>query len=212
VKKKRIDIGGAMRHSRRMKTKTCKACGQTKPVEQFQRSSWVGSDGQRTRIGKCNACRWDERKASMQTWAAEKQKAEKQRWQKAARRWDAKHPESPRASKSNLHAKRVGASGRITASDVLAVWNEWEGRCWVCGCEATEVDHVRPLNKQAGGTNTADNIRPICRECNQKRSHGWHGMAVAVKEAGLLKQIKHLLNGSGDTLRGVVGSSVGGDK
>ena len=204
MKKKRIDKDKAMRHSGRMKTKTCKACGKAKPVHQFQQSSWTGPDGERSRIGKCNACRWEERKASMSKWPANKQKAEKQRWQAAARRWDAKHPESPRASKSNLHAKRVGAPGILKASDVLAVWNEWGGLCWVCGVHAQEVDHVRPINRMAGGTNTPDNIRPICRECNQKRSHKWHGMDIAEKEAGLLKQIKQLLNGSGDTFRGDV--------
>lgn len=194
-----------MRHSGRMKTKTCKACGRAKPVPQFQQSSWIGPDGERARIGKCNACRWEERKVSMMMWPAEKQKAEKQRWQKAARAWDARNPASVQARHCNLHAKRLGTTGRLTAPQVASVWTEWSGLCWVCGSPAQEVDHVRPINRRAGGTNTPDNIRPICRECNQKRSHGWHGMTVAEKEAGLLRQIKQLLNGSGDTLRDLVG-------
>jgi len=65
--------------------------------------------------------------------------------------------------------------------------------CWCCGRDAAEVDHFRPINKHGGGTNTADNIRPICRECNQKRSHKWHGEAVAKKESKLLKALKELL-------------------
>ena len=74
------------------------------------------------------------------------------------------------------------------------VWQRWQGKCWVCGYPATEVDHFIPVNRLAGGTNTADNIRPICRECNQKRSHKWHNVGIAEKEAALLRQLKALLN------------------
>jgi len=61
----------------------------------------------------------------------------------------------------------------------------------------------------AGGTNTPDNIRPICRECNHKRSQQWRGNAMAEQEANLLKQIKILLHGKhtpARTVQGVVGS------
>ena len=74
----------------------------------------------------------------------------------------------------------------------------WDGKCWTCGCIATQLDHVRPINRKAGGTNTADNIRPICQECNQKRSHGWHGDAIAEQEASLLKQIKEVIHAEDD--------------
>lgn len=104
-----------------------------------------------------------------------------------------KRPFYQKAAKANLHAKRVGASGTITEQEVSDVWQAWKGLCWCCGCEASEVDHFRPINKTGGGTNTADNIRPICRECNQKRSHKWHGEAIANKEAKMLKALKELL-------------------
>jgi len=48
------------------------------------------------------------------------------------------------------------------------------------------------------GHDPADNLRPICRECNQKRSHFWHGDELAEKEAAMLKQIKNLLHGAAE--------------
>ena len=53
----------------------------------------------------------------------------------------------------------------------------------------------RPINNVACGTNTPDNIRPICAECNQKRDHGWYGEQIAMREAAMLKQIKELIHG-----------------
>ncbi|HUS59432.1 MAG TPA: HNH endonuclease signature motif containing protein, partial [Planctomycetota bacterium] len=94
---------------------------------------------------------------------------------------------------ANTRAKQLELEGCIAQEDVLAVWKKWDGRCWVCGDVAEELDHFRPINPEAGGTNTADNIRPICRDCNHKRSHRWHGKAKAMKEATLLKQLKDLL-------------------
>ena len=43
-------------------------------------------------------------------------------------------------------------------------------------------------------------LRPICRECNQKRSHQWHGLRQARLEADLLKKIKVLLHGAAEEL------------
>jgi 5-methylcytosine-specific restriction endonuclease McrA len=62
-----------------------------------------------------------------------------------------------------------------------------------CGYDATQLDHYRPINKDAGGTNTADNVRPACKDCNHKRSHRWHGEELATREAEMLKQLKELL-------------------
>ena len=102
-------------------------------------------------------------------------------------------PHAKRAKWANLHAKRVGAVGILHANDVSECWESNGGKCWVCGFPAMELDHFRPINKAGGGANTADNIRPICRECNQKRSHQWHGEEIATKEAKLLRQLKRLL-------------------
>lgn len=46
----------------------------------------------------------------------------------------------------------------------------------------------------------------LSRECNQKRSHEWHGEAVAIKEAKLLRKLKRMLNVA-RTVQPLVGSS-----
>ena len=104
------------------------------------------------------------------------------------------HPHALRAKWANQRAKKLRAAGTLTQADVVTAWDLWRGLCWVCGCTADSLDHYRPINEKSGGTNTPDNIRPICRECNQKRSHRWHGETVAAKEARLLRQLKKLLN------------------
>ena len=176
--------------------KTCNKCKTEKPMDAFPQSQFK-KDGSREGDGRravCKACANEERNLRMASWSPEKLDAYKKRQLRHIRRWDKEHPHVVKASKANLHAKRVGAEGKVTSEDVRQAWDTWNGKCWVCGISATELDHYRPINCKGGGANTADNIRPICRECNQKRSHRWHGEDVAEKEAGLLRQLKALLN------------------
>ena len=45
-------------------------------------------------------------------------------------------------------------------------------RCWICGDPRwTDVDHVKPLSK--GGPHMLANLRPACRECNNRKSATW---------------------------------------
>jgi 5-methylcytosine-specific restriction endonuclease McrA len=104
-------------------------------------------------------------------------------------------PLSERAYCANRQAIKKGIRGRLTVCDVEAAWEKWGGKCWVCEDDATAIDHFIPTNKRCGGTNTADNIRPICADCNHKRSRLWFGAAKTEKEAVMLKQIKEMLHG-----------------
>lgn len=163
-----------------MTTRKCSICGADKPDRDFAKirnMSW------------CKACHAErERKRRAGMTAEQKQAANAK-----TRKWRQSHPLFVRASAMNKRAAKLGATGKVYESDILKCFDAFGGRCWVCGDAATEVDHFIPVNRQAGGTNTADNIRPICRECNQKRSHEWHGEAVAVKEAKLLRKLKRML-------------------
>ena len=38
----------------------------------------------------------------------------------------------------------------------------------MCGDRATEVDHIIEL--AAGGTNTIDNVQPLCRDCHKAKT------------------------------------------
>jgi 5-methylcytosine-specific restriction endonuclease McrA len=40
--------------------------------------------------------------------------------------------------------------------------------CTYCGGVADEIDHIVPITR--GGTNDWDNLAPICRSCNKRKS------------------------------------------
>jgi len=176
--------------------KTCTVCRESKPLEMFYISqlnkAGISRDGDGRRA-QCIDCCIKKEVARRVKWTAEQKRRRNKLQRGYIRKWETKHPFSPKARKLNARARRLGVHGRIKHGELVTVWNRYDGKCWVCDCPATEVDHFIPVNKTAGGTNTADNIRPICRECNQKRSHHWHGVKIAEKEAALLKQLKHLL-------------------
>lgn len=182
-----------------MKSKTCTVCRKSKPIARFYASQVLPS-GKRRGDGLRMVCK-DCCNAKKRGWIAAMSPSQKteylRRKNEQTRIWHKNHPLTVKANHANLHARRVGAAGTVSVRDVESAWQKWGGKCWVCGSVADEVDHFRPINNGAGGTNTADNIRPICRECNQKRSHQWHGEQVAMKEAELLKRIKNLLREAG---------------
>lgn len=69
-------------------------------------------------------------------------------------------------------ARVRAAPTMVITSDLLeAKWTFWNGRCWVCGSDATEWDHIKPLSK--GGAHMLCNLRPACRSCNAQKSASW---------------------------------------
>ena len=49
-------------------------------------------------------------------------------------------------------------------ADVLVSNN---GLCLICNkADATEVDHIIPMNKTFCGLDTRSNVQPVCRKCN----------------------------------------------
>lgn len=81
----------------------------------------------------------------------------------------------PRATKtqpeSNTENVRTsqGQSRYISASVKREVWDEAKGKCQNCGSTfALEFDHIMPFAK--GGSNSKENIRLLCRSCNQRKA------------------------------------------
>lgn len=69
-------------------------------------------------------------------------------------------------------ARKFGATvGVITDDMIAAKWDYWSGRCWMCGREASEWDHLKPLAR--GGLHALANSRPACRNCNARKSDIW---------------------------------------
>lgn len=174
----------------------CNQCKQTLPKNAFYRSGFCKDGKARTGDGwrkVCKVCAQRNRRTLHGGWPEEKRQAHLAAQAAYTREWMERNHFIHRARLANLTSKRRGADGVLTPQDVQAVWEKWGGKCWVCGDDATQLDHYRPINQDAGGTNTADNVRPACADCNHKRSYRWHGDALAAQEAAILKQLKELL-------------------
>jgi len=61
--------------------------------------------------------------------------------------------------------------GCCTEAKITARFAYFGWRCWMCGGEAQERDHVKPVSK--GGLHIPANIRPICRSCNRSKKDRW---------------------------------------
>jgi 5-methylcytosine-specific restriction endonuclease McrA len=88
------------------------------------------------------------------------------------RRWNKEHPEVRVEMAARRRARLLGTQSQsLTASMIDARMSVWGGRCWICGDEANNVDHVKPLGK--GGSHLLCNLRPACGECNRRKSAKW---------------------------------------
>ena len=78
--------------------------------------------------------------------------------------WRKKNPDKEAEYKNNRRAK--SSTGKFTNKE----WNElldfYGHRCLCCGKTGIRLtrDHIVPLN--IGGSNTIENIQPLCRSCN----------------------------------------------
>ncbi len=61
--------------------------------------------------------------------------------------------------------------GTCSPAQLVARVDLYANHCWMCGAEATEIDHVKPLS--AGGSNWPANLRPACHPCNRAKSNHW---------------------------------------
>lgn len=88
------------------------------------------------------------------------------------RQWQIDNPE--RAAELNRrgamrrYARKKGAAGNATADQIAARWDMWGGKCWMCGDDAAQTDHVIPLND--GGSDWPSNQRPACASCNREKA------------------------------------------
>lgn len=76
-----------------------------------------------------------------------------------------------RAAFIRYQARKKGNGGECTAEQLAARWAYYAGRCWMCGADAKEWDHVKPVSK--GGCSWPSNLRPACQPCNRRKSGRW---------------------------------------
>lgn len=75
------------------------------------------------------------------------------------------------AIEATRRARKANAPGDATPEHVAARWQYYGNRCWMCGGEATAIDHVKPLS--AGGSHWPANLRPACEGCNGSKNNLW---------------------------------------
>lgn len=74
-----------------------------------------------------------------------------------------------RASSHNRRARARMAEGFVTPDIIRKVLEAYGNVCLRCGAkENIQIDHVVPLSK--GGTNLLENLQPLCRSCNARKS------------------------------------------
>lgn len=111
------------------------------------------------------------------------------------RRWQVEHPERTRELRRNHYLRntakeKAAAKAHREANPILrrayqrlrqvrvkghwltdAEWREviefYGDRCLKCGRQPSTVDHVIPVT--CGGTDTKDNVQPLCRSCNSSK-------------------------------------------
>lgn len=74
---------------------------------------------------------------------------------------------------SKRRARKAGAAGTCSATQLQARVDYYGGFCWVCLLEGKRtpyeaIDHVIPLAK--GGSNWPSNLRPICTKHNSSKA------------------------------------------
>lgn len=64
--------------------------------------------------------------------------------------------------------RRKNTVGKLSGKEWEYIKNLYGNICLRCGTnENLSIDHVIPISK--GGTNTVDNVQPLCRRCNSSK-------------------------------------------
>ncbi len=80
-----------------------------------------------------------------------------------------KNPDAKKAKDHRRKAKKRGNGGSFSPVEWKELREKYGNKCLCCGEEKKlEADHVIPVIK--GGTSNIENIQPLCRSCNAKKS------------------------------------------
>lgn len=83
------------------------------------------------------------------------------------------HPEKSVAATNRRRALKLAAEGSHTEEEWQELKAFYNYRCLCCGKQEPEItltrDHVIPLTQ--GGSDSIDNIQPLCARCNSKKTN-----------------------------------------
>ena len=90
---------------------------------------------------------------------------------KSAVMWRKNHPEKVNEQSRNKRAQKAGALGFNTQSDIVAIYEAQDGRCYYCDevlDQTYHVDHKQPTSR--GGSNWPENLCVTCPTCNMRKN------------------------------------------
>lgn len=84
--------------------------------------------------------------------------------------WRKNNPEKVFIQKANRHTLERGGSGAIKYEDWKDLLDRYGNKCLCCGRTDVKLtqDHIMPLS--LGGLHSIENIQPLCRSCNSRKS------------------------------------------
>lgn len=149
--------------------KKCSYCKEIKSSSEF------GTDKRKTDglQSQCRKCQnlilrtkyYDRKKKSKEAWKAKNIDKVREQDKARMRQWAKDNPGRHRANCERHHGLELAAEGPYTGDQWQTLLSLCDNKCLKCGTiEDIEADHIIPLSK--GGSNTIDNIQPLCKSCN----------------------------------------------
>lgn len=90
---------------------------------------------------------------------------------RATKEYRIRNPEVVSVVNSNRRARIIGTGNRYSKMEWNDLKDKYNHTCLMCGRTEPDIkltpDHVVPLSK--GGSNSIDNIQPLCRSCNSRK-------------------------------------------
>lgn len=167
--------------------KKCAKCSSARPVSEFFKSS-KSQDSLRSSCKKCDAQYNSVNAEKIAAKVARCRKKNPESYRAATKRYHTKNPETARTRSTRRRAKKLGAGGSYSASDIAFLVKVQGNKCAHEWCRVSlkkkkrHVDHVMPL--ALGGSNGRRNLQLLCQPCNN-RKHAKHPIDFA-QQNGLL--------------------------
>lgn len=96
-----------------------------------------------------------------------------------------RRPEFRESNRGYAHRRRARKASALLAEitpQLLAARMSMFSGCWMCGKAWSEVEHVKPLDKD--GPHILANLRPACGPCNRRKGCTWRGVGWAISLRG----------------------------